>query len=183
MLRAWSLIFLVVGCSSSSEVKDQCLVETTQESVRTCFPQPLDLVTDPQSPDYGRVPCVLITAARVETPYCDCTLAGYAPVTDAQAALARDELRVGSLCEGACCDDYCFCQLLQLSGADLDYCQGRIPELPPDTYPHGFCYVEPDRGFGDPSTVERCPSTQRQLVLFHPSEVINHRVGFFACEN
>jgi hypothetical protein len=83
----------------------------------------------------------------------------------------------------SCCDSYYFCELLQFSGAALDVCQGREPdEPPPEPLPNGWCYVAPDAGFGDPSTVENCPPTQRQLVRFLPDDaLIDGHFAFLAC--
>jgi len=50
-----------------------------------------------------------------------------------------------------------------------------------ETSPRGWCYVEPDAGWGDPSTVAECPSTQRRLILVVPKGIINHKVATLAC--
>jgi hypothetical protein len=182
MRHAVVLALSVAGCTGSSVEEARCHVEATQEPVRACFPEPLEPVTDPDSPDYGRVPCVALVARRSDTVFCECAVDGYAPPTDSQVEIGRDELRSSALCEGACCEEYCLCQLRQFSGDDLAYCQGRLEAEPPG-YARGFCYVEPDRGFGDPSTVENCPESQRRLVLFHPPGGYSGSVTFIACEN
>lgn len=178
------LVVLFAGCESGDPevVMDECFVETTQEPIRTCMPRSLHPVTDPEDPEFGRVPCVAIVGSRANTPFCECTRPGFSPASDAQAELARNELEAGGLCVDACCDSYCFCLLEQLSGEALAYCQG-VGELDfePGYGPQGWCYVEPDVGVGDPSKVENCPDTQRQLVFFEPSTVINGSITYIAC--
>jgi hypothetical protein len=178
------LVVLFAGCQSGDPevVMDECLVERTQETIRTCTPRSLHPETDPENPEFGRVPCVAIVSGRVNTPFCECTRPGFSPASDAQAELAQSELEAGSLCVDACCDTYCFCVLEQLSGEELAYCQG-VGELDfePGYGPQGWCYVEPDLGIGDPSKVENCPDSQRQLVLFEPPSVVNGSISYIAC--
>jgi hypothetical protein len=185
MRRTLFLVTLLLGCASGDpEVGgDECFVETTKEAVRSCYPSPLEPELDPEHPDYGRVPCVVIDAGRAGSPYCDCDQPGFGPASAAQAELAREQLDAGGICEGGCCENLCFCELFQLSGDSLDHCQGRNDtEYPPGNEPRGWCYVEPGRGLGHPSTVEDCPGTQQQKILFVPPEVLaNHHVAVFAC--
>ena len=187
-LRSWILfgvVAAITGCESGSpEVSpDECFVETAQEPIKTCFPRPLYPVTDPESPDYGRVPCVAIVSGRAGTPFCDCARPGYSPASADQAEVARDELEAMALCVDACCEHYCFCELQQLSGDELAWCQGLDDtEYEPGYAPQGWCYVDADAGIGDPSLVEHCPDTQRRLVLFVPPYVLmSGNVTYLAC--
>jgi hypothetical protein len=127
------------------------------------------------------VPCVVIVASRV-TSFCACARPGLRPATDEQAAVARAELAGGAYCSGACCDEYCFCELPQFSGDALATCQDRAPGEPPDGTSSGWCYVEPGAGFGDPSRVEHCHETQRQLIRWMPDDALKpHELAFVAC--
>jgi hypothetical protein len=184
MIRTWQLAILAVGCSAGEpEEESQCFVERTVEPfTRTCLPRSLAPELDPESPDYGRLPCVVIDAGPAGTPSCDCARPGFAPASDAQVALARETLDAQLLCEGGCCDNLCFCELLQFSGAALDYCQGREPDYLPGPLPNGWCYVEPGVGLGDASTVANCPATQQRLIRFLPDDALmNHHTALFAC--
>jgi hypothetical protein len=181
MRYAWPLVLLAVACAERS-VDDACWIDATHEPfTRTCLPVALEPELEPTSPEYGRVPCVVIVTRPAGSAFCDCTLAGYAPVSDAQAALVRDQLRASGLCEAACCEEACSCELLQFSGAELDHCQSRDGEPPSRDGPPGWCYVEPDAGFGEPSLVADCPITQRQLLRFLPSAILNGSHGSLAC--
>lgn len=59
------------------------------------------------------------------------------------------------------CEDNCFCELVQQSGAGLASCQragGPEPATP------GWCYVDPGAGVGDPALVEQCDQGSRRLL-------------------
>jgi len=82
-------------------------------------------------------------------------------------ATARQQFADIGYCSNACCADLCFCELLQLSGDALLHCQAGIDD--PEVDVQGFCYVEPDVGVGDPSTVEDCRPSERQNLRFTPA--------------
>ena len=179
MLRVWSLVVLCAGCAARSEDGEACLVEQTKEPLtRSCLPTTLEPESDPESANYGRVNCALIVSGVAGTPFCDCTRPGYAPATDAEVDLAREELRFRGLCVDGCCDDVCSCQLLQLAGDELAACQWPDES---ESSPRGWCYVEPDAGWGDASTVADCPNSQRRLIRIVPKSIMNHMVGTLAC--
>jgi hypothetical protein len=179
MRHACALAVLCFGCAARSEVADACLVERTEEPLtRSCLPTTLEPESNPESPSYGQVNCAMIVSGVAGTPFCDCTSPGFARASDAQAELAREENRVRGLCLGTCCEDLCSCVLPQLSGDALAACQWPDES---ETSPRGWCYVEPDAGWGDPSTVAECPSTQRRLIRVVPKGIINHKVATLAC--
>jgi hypothetical protein len=177
-------LVLFSGCATGGEDEgSSCAVGTDSEPLaRACYPEPLGVVTDPEAGEYGRVPCVVIAAARSGTSFCDCARPGFRAATAEQADVAREQLEVGALCEGTCCDDYCFCELLQLSGNALAACQDRASSEAPAPPTNGWCYIEPAAGFGDPSRIADCPSVQPQLVRFVPESVIaDGQMSIVAC--
>ena len=177
------IAMLLAGCSSGSgnEGPSDCAQGVEAEPLtRTCYPEPLPAVTDASSVDYGRVPCVVLDAGRTETPFCECTQPGHRPVTAAQDALAREQLGAQNACSGSCCDDLCFCELLQFSGGDLAYCQDRAEE-PTSEAPNGWCYIEPGAGFGNESRIDECPPSQPQVVRFLPDDAVVSRLAVLAC--
>jgi hypothetical protein len=184
-MRFVVIALLLAGCSSGSgdEGASDCGpgVEAAPLT-RTCYPEPLPAVTDEASVDYGRLPCVVLDAGRAETTFCACTQPGYRPVTATQNALAREHLAAQNACRGSCCDDLCFCELLQFSGDDLAYCQDRAGE-PATEAPVGWCYIEPGAGFGDESRIDECPPSQPHLVRFLPDDFVVNRLAVFACRS
>lgn len=169
----------VLGCSARSETEDACLVGRAQEPIKACFPTSLEPESNPDSPNYGQVNCSFIVSGTAGTPFCDCARENYVPASDAHAELAREELRVRGLCFGPCCDNVCSCVLLQLAGDELTACQWPNEAESP---PRGWCYVEPDAGWGDPSTVADCPSSQARLLRIVPESVMpKGTIGTLAC--
>jgi hypothetical protein len=179
MREVWALVVLCFGCAARSETEDACLVGLEREPLRTCFPTSLEPEANPESPRYGQVNCTFIVSGTAGTPFCDCTRQNYVPASDAQSELARDELRARGLCFGDCCENVCSCVLLQLSGDELTACQWPNEA---ESSPRGWCYVEPEAGWGDPSTVEDCPSNQQKLLRIVPESVMpNGTIGTLAC--
>jgi hypothetical protein len=133
-----------------------------------CLNHSLGPVTDPTSPDFGRVPCNAVMVAPVGSDFCACDWPGYAVPNAALRATAKAQFADGGACDNGCCDTYCYCELLQLSGNDLALCQAGDPDNSVDL--PGFCYVEPDVGVGDPSTVRDCKADERFRLLFTPGQ-------------
>jgi hypothetical protein len=181
MRFATFIAVLLGGCASGGGNEDpsDCATSVdTEPLTRTCYPGPLNAVTDAANADYGRVPCVVLDAGRAETSFCECTQPGHRPVTAAQDALAREHLE--TTCRGSCCDDLCFCEFLQFSGDELAYCQDRTSE-PATEPPSGWCYIEPAAGFGDENRIDECPPSQPQILRFLPDDVVVNRLAVFAC--
>ena len=179
MRRAWALVVLCVGCDPSSEIDDACLEGKSQEPVRVCLSTTLEPESNPESSRYGQVNCAFIVTGFAGTPFCDCTRRGYAPASDAQVEFAREEQQLRGHCQGSCCEESCSCLLLQLSGDELAACQWPDET---ESSARGWCYVEPDAGWGDTRTVAECPDTQQRLIRFMPANVIAHgHTGTLAC--
>ena len=157
------------GCVSSREPPDDtCQFAQVQQALTLkCLGRSLEPVTDPESPDFGRVPCWMVEIGTQDTEFCRCAGAGYAPASEAQTETALATLRAGGECHDACCESVCFCELLQLSGEELRACQaGENESVAIDT--PGFCYVEPAAGVGDPSTVASCAADEQQQLILTP---------------
>jgi len=180
-----ALFTLVVsGCTSEpvapGDTGNACQFGREQQGFTPkCLTQSLDPVTDPASPDFGRVNCSLIELGSAGTDFCDCSLPGYAPATGIEIQNAFATLEANGECQNACCEEVCFCELLQLSGDDLAACQGGDATLV-TVQRHGWCYVEPDLGVGDPSSVEDCPLDERRQLLFTP--VRSSHLDIISCE-
>jgi hypothetical protein len=181
-VRGLLLALVATGCVTESvpAPPDECAIGQEREPYTLrCFPHSLSPVTDPESSEFGRVNCALIEVARAGSELCDCALPGYRPATSLELELARAELDSWGACQNACCEGLCYCVLAQLEGEELAACQGG-DETRQLVDRSGWCYVEPDVGVGDPSTVEGCLDGERQLVLLTPIRA--NRSGVFLCE-
>jgi hypothetical protein len=157
------------GCGSTPLEPEggSCPAQTSAPFTVKCLPRSLGPVTDPSNPDFGKVPCRVFVVGPEESGLCACDLPNYRPIGSIDSANVRQYFSDIGYCSNACCQSLCFCELLQLSGDELARCQAgdRSVDVP------GFCYVEPDVGVGDPSTVEDCKPTERHLFFFTPSYV------------
>ncbi len=164
-----ALAVATAGCASGQEPPDDtCRFATIQQALTSkCLGRSLDPVTDPEDPDFGRVPCWMLEIGTQDTDFCRCDSAGYRPASEAQTETALATLRAGGECHDACCESVCFCELLQLAGDPLRACQGGENESIAIDTP-GFCYVEPAAGVGDPSTVADCPEDEQQQLILTP---------------
>jgi hypothetical protein len=150
-------------------VEDECseLGELQQPFRSTCFQKELDPEADPERDDFGQVGCRAVSFVPVGEPYCDCDSEGLSPLDPKQdeglISVVRDQLVQNQECQAPCCTSLCLCELGQLSGPDLGYCQGLEQEPRPfGDEPIGWCYVDPDEGFGSPALVADCPLDQRR---------------------
>jgi hypothetical protein len=176
---AAALLAVIAGCGSAPlEPEGGSCPSQTSSAIGSCFPRSLDPVTDPTSPDFGRVPCRMFVVAPEDTGICSCDLPGYRPLGSIDLMTARQRFADIGYCSNKCCEGLCFCELLQLSGDDLLRCQAGIDEPTLDI--PGFCYVEPDVGVGDPTTVEDCRPDERQFLRLTP-DYVNYTVAL-ACE-
>ena len=114
---------------------------------------------------------------------CSCASPGR---TDLAARSTREaiesELAFTGYCEGEtgiACSDYCLCELEELSGGALDVCRND----PTDSgMLSGFCYVDPDAGFGNPELVSGCAPTQRRILRFMGEDLpASNAQTFVAC--
>jgi hypothetical protein len=112
----------------------------------------------------GKTQCVVLEAQLSGT--CDCSKPGRSvPEADSLTSV-RDDLEQSKLCNqsnNAPCSQVCACQLTEAQGDALSVC--RTP-TDPGIQPPAYCYVEPDKGLGDPALVSGCPDSKRRLLRF-----------------
>jgi len=197
--RALSLavIFLFVACAGESEGDDNgddngqggtgqfgtgggpamnYVVKTVIPG--TCLPRPL------ASENAGSVPCRIIEAkppSGAPCSPCDAST-GRSEVLSGFRGAIEDELQAKGLCAGdteIMCSSHCLCEIKQLAGAELETCLNSVED--PGGI-HGYCYVDPDEGFGNPELVAACPDTQRQIIRFLGENVPSPGANaFIAC--
>jgi hypothetical protein len=130
-----------------------------------CLPRELEPNTDPTSEEFGQVPCSVVEAVPDDDGQCGCDPArGRSDVESVDLRKAvREELAANEVCGGktdVSCASFCLCEVAQLEGAALQACQAgsRDPDL------FGYCYVDADKGIGNPDLVAQCKGTQRRLL-------------------
>jgi hypothetical protein len=63
------------------------------------------------------------------------------------------------------CQDFCLCEIQQLSGVMSDECLNRrARDL--DAATAGFCYIDGNNGVGNPELVRECPPESRRRLRF-----------------
>jgi hypothetical protein len=167
-----ALILAFVACAEESDGGDDSVgIDPTPPNTNyvvktviadTCLPRPL------AGENGGAVPCQMIEAkppSGAQCSPCDAST-GRSEVLSGLRNAIEDELQAKGLCGGDTgikCSSHCLCEIEQLSGAELDTCLNSV-EDPGGTY--GYCYVDPNNGFGNPDLVAACPDTQRQIIRF-----------------
>jgi len=160
------------------------LVDRMADAFREqCLPRPLTTDTDPASPDFGRVPCSIVEVLPENGAACLCDPeSGRLDVADADLRGAiRDHLENLGYCRGGelpLCE-YCFCEIRQFEGPDLDACHTEADLAGPP----GYCYLDEAAG-ADPALVAACPTEQKRRLRF-VGEDVPHEDGlaFIACSS
>jgi hypothetical protein len=132
-----------------------------------CFPQALAVSSD------GQVQCRIIEAFNpAQGQVCNCSDKPGRILVDAST------LSPAIRAQGAC-----FCQLVQLDGADRKICQTTLSL--PGSVGSGWCYIDPaqDGDANECAIVARCPATEQRLVRFvNPdSEPRNRSSAYVDC--
>jgi len=150
-----------------------------------CLPRSLPVERDPESANFGQVPCAVVEALPTEGGSCSCdTTHGRTPLAagdDRLPSAVREQMRLEERCDqgGRSCRDYCLCKLDSLTGPQLTACQNGQD----DGTSYGYCYVDPAQGIGNPALVQACPSTKRRSLHFVGEGVpANGSVTFMACQ-
>jgi hypothetical protein len=143
----------------------------------------------------GQVPCAVIEAVLPQTPgACGCDAAANRIALDGSDPRKpgnRPELRDAVLTKlsqnGACgntgqaaCEDYCTCELAQLSGPELTSCQN---DASPPTVP-GYCYVNAapnEPNVGNPDLVKECTADSKRLLRFVGDTPAPGAIALVAC--
>lgn len=113
--------------------------------------------------DAGRLSCALVEIEPSDGRACSCNAAGREAVPAALAAAAREGLEAAQICSSTACDDFCACEITQATGAALETCQEDTGSLESGS---GFCYVDPERGYGNEALVQECSAGERRLLRF-----------------
>jgi len=148
-----------------------------------CLPRPLTTDTDPASPDFGTVPCSIVEALPANDAACACDPeSGRLELASADLRGAvQDHLENTGYCRGGelpLCD-YCFCEIRQFEGPDLDACRTQA-DL---TGPPGYCYLDEAAG-ADPALLAACPTDQKRRLRFVGNDVPHKdALTFVACSS
>jgi hypothetical protein len=113
----------------------------------------------------GYVPCALMQVVPAQAPdVCDCPGLGQPAPGEGSVDALKQELRNRGECDAGegspACDDLCFCELVQASGAALQACQNDVEFDGSEA----FCVVDPAQGYGNGDLVADCPETRQTLV-------------------
>ena len=94
----------------------------------------------------------------------------------------RDEFKAGGFCDtpnGPACSQVCACQVAEAQGSALTSCRSTTD---PSVQSPAYCYVDPDKGLGDPSLVSGCPKTKRRLLRFVGADTPRSgTIAYMAC--
>jgi len=146
-----------------------------------CLPRPLTADTDPASPDFGTVPCSIVEVEPAGGAACACDPeSGRLDVAsaDLSGAVREHLVSLGYCREGELplCD-YCFCEIRQFEGPDLDACRTEA-DL---SGPPGYCYLDEAAG-ADPALLADCPTDQKRRLRFVGDDVPHKdALAFVAC--
>jgi hypothetical protein len=150
-----------------------------------CLPRRLEVESDPTSPDFGHVPCVVVEAAPKRNGECSCDRgSGRIALGASDGDLPRavtEQMQALAVCDGTSgvsCKDYCQCKIAPLEGEQLAACQAGAE----DGNLYGYCYVDPAQGIGREELVKECAPTARRMLRF-PGDGLpaNGATTFMAC--
>ncbi|KYF94355.1 hypothetical protein BE20_00730 [Sorangium cellulosum] len=120
----------------------------------------------PLTPDAGGQLSCLLLEARNSEGACDCgDRRARIDVAEAHPSAEAAVLSV-DIAKAAGWD--CVCEIEQLAGAAAEVCRTDSDDnLSVNSYDvHGWCYVDPSNGLGDPAIVADCPSNERRKIRF-----------------
>ena len=80
----------------------------------------------------------------------------------------------------------CACEVPQARGVALDACQNKEGDAPVDSElmrpVDGWCYVDPEAGFGNPALIESCPPANfKNLRVLGRANAVEGEELFVAC--
>jgi hypothetical protein len=128
-----------------------------------CLPRQLALN------DEGQVPCAVVEVLHPRDGALTCG-AGRGTVSDLVAGAVRDELEESEYCTAGECESLTMCEIEQLAqGEERDACLTR-PLGAESSLEPGYCYVDPEQGFGSPALVAGCRSSERRMLRFVGAE-------------
>lgn len=158
------------------------LINRLKEKLKgSCLPRPL------QPDGNGVLPCRIVEALppagiTPEGTSCTdfCNANGRDPnVAPELSSAVQTEMKKAHICDttgGVACSAMCMCQLNQETNdqtatgnpnPNLTTCQNDPDGATTTALPPGYCYVDPDNGFGtNADLVAKCPATQRRILRF-----------------
>jgi hypothetical protein len=175
----------------------KAIIDRLKEALKgKCLPRPL-VPNNTGAPkdglEEGQVPCAVVEAVLPSNGACACDMnQNRLPLDGSDGKAARPQLRSAVLkklassntCGSAgqpACEDFCTCELAQLSGANLQKCQSddAAPNVP------GYCYVnaapnEPQ--VGNPNLVKDCAADQKRLLRFVGDTPARGAIALVACQ-
>jgi hypothetical protein len=142
-----------------------------------CPPRPLAV----QAGGDGRLPCVVVEALEGDDA-CGCTAAGRSPASDDARAMIAQQMRDQRTCdvEGfPKCDSFCFCEIAQATGENLNACLNDVTA----SGTPGYCYVDP---FGSPPVgnaelVKDCGASKRLIRFIGDRTPTPGATAYIAC--
>jgi hypothetical protein len=148
-----------------------------------CLPRQLVPETDETLSTYGQVPCAVIEATFNDgsgCAPCDGSQGRADPKPEIRPAVVENLAQTGQCGSGgASCSDLCLCEILQLTGQQLNECQNL--SVPPNNL-YGYCYIDEAAGIGNAALLANCPPTQKRLLNFVGDNVPQPgAVAFIAC--
>jgi len=184
------------GYGYSPAVK--AIIDRLKEALKgKCLPRPLVPATvQTQDLEVNQVPCAVIEAVLPQNgAACTCnTGQNRLPLDGSDGQPARPELRnavldklfVNKACindahaMGTQCQDYCTCEISQLSGTNLDHCQkdATAPDVP------GYCYINAapnEQHVGNADLVKDCTPDSKRLLRFVGGTPTKGAIALVAC--
>ena len=130
-----------------------------QALIGQCLPRTLD------ADEAGQVSCLILEARKVDGE-CSCDGAARDPVSAEHQPAVDQALENPAAAEAGW---NCFCEIPQLTGAELEACQtqtDKSPSLSGEPI-DGWCYVDPGASpIANPELVKDCKSTEKRKIRF-----------------
>jgi len=165
------------------------IVERLKEALTAkCLPRPLLPEDNPQSSEFGKVPCAVVeTRPMIDMqpcPVCD-PAAGRLPLEGEKTKIipaVQEHLFNNAFCGGTdqrSCSEYCMCELEQFTGAELDTCVQSAMD-PGGLF--GYCYVDANVPGYNPALLANCADTEQRILRFMGNNVpAKDGLAFIAC--
>jgi hypothetical protein len=174
----------------------KAIIDRLKEALKgKCLPRPLVPNNSADTKDGlepGQVPCAVVEAVLPQNGSCGCdTGQKRIPLDGSDGQKPRPELRDAVLKKlkssntcgvegGTPCEEFCTCELAQLSGADLQKCQNdeAAPNVP------GYCYINAapnEPHVGNESLVNDCAPDQKRLLRFVGDTPARGAIALVAC--
>jgi len=166
----------------------KAIIDRLKEALKgKCLPRPLVPADQPQDGlEKDQVPCKVIEAVLPQNgAACSCNAdAKRVETTTVLRDAVLNKLRDGESCGDTAgqtkCQDFCTCELLQLSGGDLNKCQN---DANPPTTP-GYCYINAapnEPNVGEAALVKDCSADSKRLLRFVGDTPAPGAIALVAC--